>query len=300
MTTAVAARTESDDSPTTVKAVTTAQRKAARTLWGLLTVSVLVLLAGSVAHIQLKDIGSNTTITSLVYVIPALLILVTMYALVVVAKFVSPKNALRAIGGRSWAYKLALVTGGILAVGAFTVSFVPVRHLAELAGVKFPLSIAFPVTIYLAITVLALTLTALTLREHATSDVAGSAASLNTQATSANLPDAALNSVREALVRISGESDAQRVERVSPHIAAGRVDHVLDRIGNRDTTLVSVTPFNLEAGDPVRNTVQVGGKRLISADGCASETYTVCWVADMSKEDGIWKLWGVRGAENQG
>ena len=300
MTSAVAARPESDDSPTTVGMASAAQRKATRILWGLLTASVIVLLAGSVAHIQLPDLAANTTVSSLVYIVPALLLLVTMYALVTVAKFVSPKSALRTIGGRSWAYKLALGVGGVLAAGAFAVSFVPMRQLAETAGVRFPLSVAFPVTVYLAITVLALSLTALTLREHATADVAGSNASVTAQASAANLPDAALAAVREALVRVSGETDAQRVKRVSPYIAEGRVDHVLDRIGNRDTTFVSVTPVNLDAGEPVRNTVQIGGKRLIAADGCESQTYTLCWVADMEKEDGIWKLWGVRGAENQG
>ncbi len=300
MTTAVAARPESDDSPTTVSVASAAQRKATRNLWVLLSLSVLTIFAGSIAHIQVTDIPHNSTVTSLTIGIPSILLLVTMYALVTVAKFVSPKSAVRAIGGRSWAYKASLIVGAFLSLGVFVISFVPLRELAEAANVKFPLSIAFPLTAYLTVTVLALSLVAMTLREHATADVAGSVASINAQATAVNLPDSALAAVRESLTRVSGETDAQRVERVTPFIASGRVDPVLDRIGNRDTTLVSVTPFSLEAGEPVRNTVQVGGKRLISADGCESQTYTVCWVADMSKEDGIWKLYGVRGAENQG
>ena len=66
----------------------------------------------------------------------------------------------------------------------------------------------------------ALSLVAMTLREHATADVAGSAASINAQATAVNLPDSALAAVREALTRVSGETDAQRVERVTPFIAS--------------------------------------------------------------------------------
>lgn len=276
------------------------QARATRNLWVLLGLSVAVLLCGSVVHIQFPDAAANTYIVSSVFVIPPVLVLVTVYALVVVAKFVSPRNTMRTIGGRSWAYKLTLVAGVLLGVGAFAVCFDPLIGLVESAGVRNLLAYGFPASIYLAVAVLVLSVVSLALRVHAAEEVPGSKASLVTQATADNLPDAAVTAVREVMTRISGETDSQRVARVSPFVVDGRVDRVLDRIGDRDTTLVSVVPFNLEAGEPVKNTVQVGGHRLIAADGCESVTYTLCWVADMAQIDGKWRLYGVRGAENQG
>lgn len=278
-----------------------AQNRASKQLWAWLFVSVFVLLAGSIAHVVSPDSGDGRFLRAAVFVVPALLLLIAAHALVIMARYVSPKNTLRTLGGRSTAYKVALGVFALAALGVFVGAFAPLTNLAKGAGIGTPWAYAVPLVVYLTIVVVATALLSMALRVHGHFPDQPGVTSPNTGDpvgdSKASIESSALEAMRAVITRIAGETDSDRVKRVSPYIAEGRVDKVLDRLKDRDVTLVTVTPHHMETTETVKNCVTVGGQRINAADGCLSTTYTFMWVADMTKVDGIWKLYGVRASE---
>lgn len=275
------------------------QRTAARTLWVFVYLTVAFLIVGSLTGSNAASHGSE--IKNSLYAATLLLLLGSVYAVSVMSRFVSPARAMRAVGGRSGAFKLALLLLVLIQLAAVAMTVMPLQNLFRGFGDGPDLTrFAVPAAVYISMVLYTIALISLAMRVHAEPDVAGSAASMNEEASKDNLGEHGLEAIRAVVTRVPGETDAQRVSRVSPLIVADRVDYVLDRIRDRDTTQVAVSPFNLEVTGTVGSAVIVAGSRLISADGCESVTYTLLWTADMMKVDGAWKLHGVRGAETQG
>lgn len=278
------------------------QRAVTRNIWLMLFAVTLFTGVGSTVSQWLPPAqGNDEYVIYTTYGACLLSLLGGLYAVVVMGKFVSPARTLRSIGGRSWAFKTAIALLTVLIAGALSVTCIPLYSLLSDFGDTSEYAMAgVPVALYTSLILFVVALLALHLRIHALPDVPGSAASMVNEATKDNLEESAIAAIREVVTRISGETDDERVMRVSKVTAPDRVDFVLDRIRDRDTTLVSVVPFNLESDGVVGNTVSIGGSRLIAADGCKSVTYTLNWVADMVKVNGEWKLYGVRGVEAQG
>lgn len=126
-------------------------RRAVRFFWIWLIIATWVSLAGNVMHAWLTAAPGARWLAAAVAAIPPIVLLLSVHGLAVLAKATASGTVYRAS---------VLATGG-LAVGAFTLSFVALRDLAIIAGIRPALAPVLPLVIDLAIGVATLALVAI-------------------------------------------------------------------------------------------------------------------------------------------
>lgn len=126
-------------------------RRAVRFFWGWLILATWVSLAGNVAHAWLTAPSGTRWLASCVAAVPPTVLLLSVHGLAVLAK-VTASGAV---------YRAAVSATGALAFGAFTLSFVALRDLAIIAGIRPEHAPVLPMVIDLAIGVATLALVAI-------------------------------------------------------------------------------------------------------------------------------------------
>jgi hypothetical protein len=125
-------------------------RRAVRFFWTWLVLATWVSLAGNVAHAWLTADPGARWLAGSVAAVPPTVLLLAVHGLAVLAK----ATASGAV------YRSAVVATGALAVGAFILSFVALRDLAVIAGIRPGLAPVLPLVIDLSIGVATLALVA--------------------------------------------------------------------------------------------------------------------------------------------
>lgn len=125
--------------------------KAVRFFWTWLVLATWLSLAGNVAHAWLTTQADARWLAACVAAVPPSVLLLSVHALAVLAK----TTAAGAV------YRAAVAATAVLAVGAFTLSFVALRDLAVIAGIRPRLAPVLPLVIDLAIGVATLALVAI-------------------------------------------------------------------------------------------------------------------------------------------
>jgi hypothetical protein len=126
-------------------------RRAIRFFWTWLILTTLVSLAGNVAHAWLTAAPGTRWLAACVAAVPPTVLILSVHGLAVLAK----TTASGAV------YRGAVAATGALAAGAFILSFVALRDLAVIAGVRPGLAPVLPLVIDLAIGVATLALVAI-------------------------------------------------------------------------------------------------------------------------------------------
>lgn len=126
-------------------------RRAVQFFWTWLTLATLVSLAGNVVHACFSAPPGTRWIAMCVAAVPPTVLLLAVHGLAVLAKA-------NASGG---VYRASVAATGIVAVGAFILSFVALRELAVTAGIRPALAPVLPLVIDLAIGVATLALVAI-------------------------------------------------------------------------------------------------------------------------------------------
>lgn len=127
-------------------------RRAVRFFWTWLVIATAVSLAGNVAHAWLTaPPGAARWLAGSVAVVPPTVLLLSVHGLAVLVK-ATPSGAV---------YWTAVAAIGVLAVGAFVLSFAALRDLAVIAGIRPGLAFILPLVIDVAIGVATLALAAL-------------------------------------------------------------------------------------------------------------------------------------------
>src|SRR3954467_326606 len=116
-------------------------RRAVRFFWTWLILATLVSLVGNVAHAWLTAQPGSQWLAACVAAVPPTALLLSVHGLAVLAK----ATASGAV------YRGAVAATGALAVGAFILSFVALRDLAVIAGIRPGLAPVLPLVIDLAI-----------------------------------------------------------------------------------------------------------------------------------------------------
>ncbi len=124
--------------------------RAVRFFWTWLILATWVSLAGNVAHACLTAEPGTRWLAACVAAVPPSVLLLSVHGLAVLAK----ATASGAV------YRAAVTATGALAVGAFILSFVALRDLAVIAGIRPELAAVLPLVIDLAIGVATLALVA--------------------------------------------------------------------------------------------------------------------------------------------
>jgi hypothetical protein len=125
-------------------------RHAVGFFWTWLILATSVSLAGNVAHAWLTAAPGTRWLAACVAAVPPIALLLAVHGLAVLAK-ASASGAV---------YRGAVAATGALAVGAFILSFVALRDLAVIAGIRPGLAPVLPLVIDLAIGVATLALVA--------------------------------------------------------------------------------------------------------------------------------------------
>ncbi|MGY4650533.1 DUF2637 domain-containing protein [Mycobacterium sp. URHB0021] len=125
-------------------------RRAVRFFWTWLILATWVSLAGNVAHAWLTAAPDTRPLAGSVAAVPPIVLLLSVHGLAVLAE-VTASGAV---------YRAAVAATGALAVGAFILSFVALRDLAVIAGIRPGLAPVLPLVIDLAIGVSTLALVA--------------------------------------------------------------------------------------------------------------------------------------------
>jgi hypothetical protein len=126
-------------------------RHAVGFFWAWLILATSVSLAGNVAHAWLTAAPGTRWLAACVAAVPPIALLLSVHGLAVLAK----ATASGAV------YRGAVAATGALAVGAFILSFVALRDLAVIAGIRPELAAVLPLVIDLAIGVATLALVAI-------------------------------------------------------------------------------------------------------------------------------------------
>jgi hypothetical protein len=126
-------------------------RRAVKFFWTWLIMATWVSLAGNVTHAWLTATPSTQWLAAAVAAVPPIVLLLSVHGLAVLAK----ATASGAV------YRASVAATAALAVGAFTLSFVALRDLAIIAGIRPPLAPVLPLVIDLAIGVATLALVAI-------------------------------------------------------------------------------------------------------------------------------------------
>ena len=109
-------------------------RRAVRFFWTWLILATSVSLAGNVAHAWLTAAPATRWLAACVAAVPPTVLLLAVHGLAVLAK-VTASGAV---------YRAAVAATGALAVGAFILSFVALRDLAVIAGIRPGLASVLP------------------------------------------------------------------------------------------------------------------------------------------------------------
>lgn len=125
--------------------------RAVRFFWTWLILATWLSLAGNVAHAWLSTGADARWLAACVAAVPPIVLLLSVHALAVLAK----ATASGAV------YRAAVAATAVLAVGAFILSFVALRDLAIIAGIRPGLAPVLPLVIDLAIGVATLALVAI-------------------------------------------------------------------------------------------------------------------------------------------
>ncbi|AFM20104.1 Protein of unknown function (DUF2637) (plasmid) [Mycolicibacterium chubuense NBB4] len=141
-------------------------RHAVRFFWSWLILATLVSLAGNVAHAWLTAAPGARWLSACVAGVPPTVLLLAVHGLAVLAK----ATASGAV------YRAAVAATGALASGAFVLSFVALRDLAVIAGIRPAFAPVLPLVIDLAIGVATLALVAIGDKPARRSRSAGAAA----------------------------------------------------------------------------------------------------------------------------
>ncbi|GFG87772.1 helix-turn-helix domain-containing protein [Mycolicibacter algericus] len=125
-------------------------RRAVRFFWTWLILSTCVSLVGNVAHAWILATPDTQWLATGVAVVPPTVLLLGVHGLAVLAKASTFGHT----------YRVALAATTALALGAFLLSFVALRDLAVIAGIRPGLAPVLPLVIDLAIGVATLALVA--------------------------------------------------------------------------------------------------------------------------------------------
>ncbi len=125
-------------------------RHVVRFFWTWLAIATLVSLAGNVAHAWITAPPNTRPLAASVASVAPVALLLSIHGLAVLAK----ATASGAV------YRTSVAATAALALGAFLLSFVALRDLAMLAGIRPSLAPALPLVIDLAIAVATLALVA--------------------------------------------------------------------------------------------------------------------------------------------
>lgn len=123
-------------------------RRAVQFFWAWLILASWISLAGNVVHAWLTAPPGPHWIAMCVAAVPPIVLLLAVHGLAVLAKVI-------AAGG---VYRASVAATGTVAVGAFILSFVALRELAVIAGIRPALAPVLPLVIDLAIGVATLAL----------------------------------------------------------------------------------------------------------------------------------------------
>lgn len=126
-------------------------RRAVRFFWTWLILSTCVSLVGNVVHAWVLAEPGTHWLAVGVAVVPPTVLLLSVHGLAVLAKVSTSGNA----------YRFVLGAIGALALGAFLLSFVALRDLAVIAGIRPELAPVLPLVVDLAIGVATLALVAI-------------------------------------------------------------------------------------------------------------------------------------------
>ena len=139
---------------TTLTSADTARRshhRAVKFFWTWLILASWVSLSGNVTHAWLTAVPGTRWLAAAVAAVPPVVLLLSVHGLAVLAK----ATASGAV------YRASVTATGGLAVGAFILSFVALRDLADIAGIRSSLAPVLPLVIDLAIGVATLALVAI-------------------------------------------------------------------------------------------------------------------------------------------
>ncbi|OBB07099.1 hypothetical protein A5668_01415 [Mycolicibacterium fortuitum] len=169
--------------------------RAVRFFWTWLILATWLSLAGNVAHAWLSTGADARWLAACVAAVPPIVLLLSVHALAVLAK----ATASGAV------YRAAVAATAVLAVGAFILSFVALRDLAIIAGIRPGLAPVLPLVIDLAIGVATLALVAIGDKpaRRARNPVRGMASPATTTAT----PNRATATEKRTLVTTATRND---------------------------------------------------------------------------------------------
>lgn len=125
-------------------------RRAVRFFWAWLMLSTCVSLVGNVAHSWILAKPGTQWLAMGVAVVPPTVLLLAVHGLAALAKASTSGHT----------YRVALAATAALALGAFLLSFVALRDLAVIAGIRPELAPVLPLVIDLAVGVATLALVA--------------------------------------------------------------------------------------------------------------------------------------------
>jgi Protein of unknown function (DUF2637) len=125
-------------------------RRAVRFFWAWLLGATLTSLAGNVTHALLNAPQGSRWLAAAVAMVAPTVLLAAVHGIAVLAKV----NASGAV------YRASVAATGALAVGAFLLSFVALRDLAVMAGIRPSLAPVLPLVIDLAVAVATIALVA--------------------------------------------------------------------------------------------------------------------------------------------
>jgi hypothetical protein len=125
--------------------------RAVRFFWAWLILATWVSLAGNVTHAWLTAVSGDRWLAASVAAVPPIVLLLSVHGLAVLAKATASGTV----------YRASVTATGALALGAFTLSFVALRDLAVIAGIRPALAPVLPLVIDLAIAVATLALVAI-------------------------------------------------------------------------------------------------------------------------------------------
>lgn len=126
-------------------------RRAVRFFWSWLAMATTVSLAGNVIHALITTPSGTRWLAASVAAVPPVVLLFAVHGLAVLAK-TSASGAV---------YRCAVAATSMLALGAFLLSFVALRDLAVIAGIRPGLAAVLPLVIDLAMGVATLALVAI-------------------------------------------------------------------------------------------------------------------------------------------
>ncbi|MCB0937639.1 MAG: DUF2637 domain-containing protein [Mycobacterium sp.] len=129
--------------PTAAELIARHHRRAVTFFWGWLVGATLTSLAGNITHALLTAPHNLRWVATVVAAVPPTVLLMAVHGVAVLVK----ANASGVM------YKVSVAATGVLALGAFLLSFVALRALAVLAGIAPALAAVLPLVVDLAVAV---------------------------------------------------------------------------------------------------------------------------------------------------